>query len=77
MRCPPPPPSIQHSPGERMALRDGKDSQEQHKAPHSGEQATTDLASAHPCSLYRMGLLLAGCPDFRGTPHLQATPQTQ
>lgn len=54
-----------------MALRDSKDSQEQHKAPHSGYQASTTLASAHLCSLYRVGLLLAGCPDFRGTPNFR------
>lgn len=64
-------PRVQHSPGDHMALRDGEDSKEQREAPHSGQQATTTLARAHPCSLYRVGLLLAGCPDFSGTPNFR------
>lgn len=50
-----------------MALGDGESSEEQHKAPHSGSQEMASLASTHPLGLYRAGLLLAGCPNFRGT----------
>lgn len=54
-----------------MALTDGQGSEEQHEAPHSGPREMASLASTHPLSLYRAGLLLAGCPDFRGTPNFR------
>lgn len=54
-----------------MALGDGKSSEEQYEVPHSGPQETASVASTHPLGLYRAGLLLAGCPDFRGTPNFR------